>query len=424
MVQTLKNLAKHGLRRHPYLRYWVKTAKKHWENRNRVEHYRRESLICLEPDDASNRSFVKPKTPIGSNIEITNACNLNCLMCNTKLQERPSRLMKPEVFERIILELKVAGISTAGLHTVGETFVYKDLEALLEIAQHHNFLVWISTNAQFPERIEEVYTRFPGILNDIRISVDGATAKTFEHIRVGGSFEKVIESFEVIYKLNEGKQNFRVGITLDSILNSDTIYEIPLYFERFGKYMAQENMNFWVVTGLSPDNSYFKRTFPFPNLIRSEVPCHFPFTNQYFTYDGKATLCCRDYNEEIVVGDIMTSSLKEIWDGEEAERVREQHRNPDSLTINACQNCYGPHKFVETVTNNFIHYLHFKKPGISTDEFGDTLTALLEGMDQAMKNRDTLTLKNFVENMFNAVDRGLRLRPEQNHTKETACPPS
>ncbi len=348
----------------------------------------------------------KWKSRLGPISKKTNACNLNCLMCNTKLQERPNRLMEPKVFERIILELKATGVATAGLHTVGETFVYKDLEALLDIAQHHNFRVWISTNAQFPERIAEVYTHFPKMLNDIRISVDGATAKTFEHIRVGASFEKVIESFEVIHRLNEGKRNFRIGVTMDSIINSEAICELPLYFEKFGKYMAQENINFWVITGLSPDNSYFKNTFPYPNLIRSEVPCHLPFSSQYFTYDGKATLCCRDYNEELVVGDIMTSSLKEIWDGEEAEKVREQHRHPETLAIKACQNCFGPHKFVDSVINNFIHYLHLKRPGISKEEFGDMVSALLERMDYAMTTKDDSALKRCVGDTFDAIDRG------------------
>ena len=402
MLKTLKNLVRHRLRRHPHLRYWVKTTQKRWKDRDRAERYYQESLICLEPDGDLNRSFVKTEIPVGSNIEITNACNLNCLMCNTKLQERPMQLMKPDVFERIILELKATGINTAGLHTVGETFVYRELESLLEIAQHHNFRVWISTNAQFPNRIAEVYTKFPKMLNDIRISSDGATTETFEHIRVGGSFEKVIESFEVIHRLNAGKRNFKVGVTLDSILNTDTMYEIPVYFEKFGKYMAMEDINFWAVNGLSPDNAYFKETFPYPNLIRSEVPCHLPFQNQYFTYDGKATLCCRDYNAEIVVGDIMKSSMKEIWDGEEAEKVREQHRNPESLTIKACQNCFGPHQFVGTVTNNFIHYLHLKKPRLSNKEFGDNVAGLLKGMDHAMANNNSSSLKTFVADTFDA----------------------
>ena len=47
--------------------------------------------------------------------------------------------MEPKVFALIILELQKTGVTTTGLNTVGETFIYKDLEVLLEIAQFHNF---------------------------------------------------------------------------------------------------------------------------------------------------------------------------------------------------------------------------------------------------------------------------------------------
>ena len=401
----MKNFIRLKMRKHPYLRFYIKSAQKFLQDKDRIDRYRQDSLLCLDTLDL-NRVPQKAESPTGSNIEITNACNLNCLMCNTKMQERPYSSMKPEVFERIILQLKETGIKTAGLHTVGETFVYKDLETLFEIAERHDFTLWVSTNGHFPERIEEIYGKFPKILNDIRISVDGACKETFERIRVGGSFDKVIESFEVVHRLNRGKQNFKIGVTLDSILNMDTVYELPLYFERFGKYVAPESMNFWVVTGLSPDSSYFRETFPFPNLIRSEVPCDMPFNSQYFTYDGKATMCCRDYNGEITVGDIMDTSLKDIWDGESAEIVREQHRNPETLSISACQKCYGPHQFVQTVANNFIHYLYFKMPGLSNEEMGNSVVSLFEGMNDAMKTRDVRTVKTHVTQAFQSIDKG------------------
>ena len=41
---------------------------------------------------------------------------------------------------------------------------------------------------------------------------------------------------------------------------------------------------------------------------------------------------------------------------------------------------FGTYEFVGTVMNNFIHFLHHKRPGISNKEFGDSASALLEGM--------------------------------------------
>jgi hypothetical protein len=80
MLSKLNSLTRHKLREYPHLRYWVKKTQKRWQDRNRVNQYREESLVSLEPDSLSNRAFIKKEIPVASNIEITNACNLNCLM--------------------------------------------------------------------------------------------------------------------------------------------------------------------------------------------------------------------------------------------------------------------------------------------------------------------------------------------------------
>ncbi|HIF03717.1 MAG TPA: radical SAM protein, partial [Nitrospinaceae bacterium] len=212
MNVSLRQSVSHQIRKYPYLRYILKTAKRKLDEKKYGDLYYRNTLQELN-DINIDLIPRKLKRPQGSLIEITNACNLNCLMCNTKLSTRPASLMLPEVFERIIKQLKVSGINTAGLHTVGETFVYKDLDILLGIAEKHNFRVWISTNAQFPECIEPLFRKFPKTFNDLRISIDGATRKTFEEIRVGGSFDKVIETLDVVKKLNEGKKFFKIDVS-------------------------------------------------------------------------------------------------------------------------------------------------------------------------------------------------------------------
>ena len=99
------------------------------------------------------------------------------------------------------------------------------------------------------------------------------------------------------------------------------------------------------------------------------------------------------------------------------EKVREQHRQPDSLTIKACQNCFGPHNFVAPVINNFIHFLRIKMPEISNEEFGDSVSALLEGMNNALATKDNSSLKQCVSNTFDTVSRGEKLYPEKSKKK-------
>jgi radical SAM protein with 4Fe4S-binding SPASM domain len=283
-------------------------------------------------------------------IEITNACNLNCKMCNTKSSTRPASLMSPDDFELILVKLKHAGIASIALHTVGETFVYRKLESLLEIARRHGFEVRLSTNAQFPERLEEVYRAYPDIANVFRFSIDGATKETFEDIRVNGNFEKVIECLEVVHRINDGRPNSRIFLNIDAVISMVNFHEIPLFFQEFGRYLWVEYMNFWLINGLSPDDTYFFKTFPFPNLIRHSAPCHQPFDSMHFTYDGLATMCCRDYNGDLTVGDIHEKTYDELWNSAEAEAIRAQHVDPETLTNKACKNCYMPYTTCPTVS--------------------------------------------------------------------------
>jgi len=413
MLDFLKYNTRQTIRKYPKLRYRLKKAQRYFSKIERGGFYLQNTFELIKNInlDATLKKQVRPQASL---IEITNACNLNCLMCNTKLSTRPEGLMKPEVFERIIKQLKATKIHSAGLHTVGETFVYKDLKTLLDIARKHDFWVWISTNAQFPDKIEPLFRQFPETFTNIRISIDGATKETFERIRVNGSFEKVIETMEAIHRINKGERFYRIGATIDSILNLATVKEIPSYFETFEKYVFPENINFGVITGLSPDDGYFKSTFPFKYLVRSAVPCYMPFTNQYFTYDGQATMCCRDYNGEITVGNIMEKSSMEIWNGPEAEAVRQQHLDPETLNIEACKNCFMPYDFVSPVTNNYLHFLKIKLPNLSDDEFAKSVVALWEGMNEALENKDVPQLRSFVTHAFNEAGFGRHLSPKEN----------
>ena len=117
-------------------------------------------------------------------------------------------------------------------------------------------------------------------------------------------------------------------------------------------------------------------------------------------------MCCRDYNAEITVGDIMKSTSLEIWDGFQSENVRDQHRQPETLNINACKNCFTPYKFAISITNNFIHFIRIRIPEIPDWNFTDSVVALWEGMNEAMKTKDVARLKKLVTHSFEEVGAG------------------
>lgn len=346
-------------------------------------------------------TYVKQEIPLpGSLIEITNVCNLNCVMCNPKLSKRSAGFIKPEIFEKIIQQLKTIGINTVGLHTVGEPFVYKNLDVLFHIIKKYGFHVWLSTNGQFPERIEPLYRQFPRLADSYRFSIDGATEDTYEYIRKGGSFQKLIDSLEIIHKINKGKRKYYISLSIDSIISMTNVYELRQFFKVFEKYCYPENINFGLVNGVSLDPDYFKKEFPFPNLIRHNRPCHLPFTHVYFTYGGKVTLCCRDYDEELVIGDIQKNTIIDIWNNAEAESIRDSHLNTDKMSNKYCFNCYVPYRFISDIVNKYIHFMYYKYPQYTPKEFGDKVLDFLDNMNFVMQNKNTDLLKRVVLDVF------------------------
>ncbi len=63
--------------------------------------------------------------------------------------------------------------------------------------------------------------------------------------------------------------------------------------------------------------------------------CYNPFVNLFFDIDGKAVACCRSH--ENVLGRYPDQSIKEIWFGQQAERMRDHMRYND-LSM-GCSHC-------------------------------------------------------------------------------------
>jgi MoaA/NifB/PqqE/SkfB family radical SAM enzyme len=311
--------------------------------------------------------------------------------------------MEPKVFKNILENLKSVGIDTIGLHMVGEPFMYKNLENLMEIIRDCNLKVCLSTNGQFPERIEELYRKFPDVTNLYRFSIDAATRGTYEYIRRGASFDRLIKSLEVINRINGGKKGYRIALSIDSILNTDNLPEIPLFFEVFGKYCWPNSINFHLISGHSPDPTYFRKTFPFPNLIRYNVPCRLPFSGIFFTFDGKATLCCADYHGELVIGDIKDNSIMELWNSEKAEEIRKKHLNPVKMDIHFCKMCFGPHHPVSDITNEYIHLLIAHRPRLTKEEFNEKLASFLNNINAALAHKGLALFKRSVISALNRL---------------------
>lgn len=144
-----------------------------------------------------------PEWPVQLELSLTNACNLQCVMCDGDLSSairahREHLPPLPKVYDdaffndlRLFLP-HLQRITFIG----GEPFLgvetYRVFDMLTELERPPD--CWVTTNGTvFNDRVKRILAAVPF---DVSISIDGATAGTYESIREGSSYDKVIANID------------------------------------------------------------------------------------------------------------------------------------------------------------------------------------------------------------------------------------
>jgi radical SAM protein with 4Fe4S-binding SPASM domain len=133
-----------------------------------------------------------PPLPTELQVEITSACNLRCSMCLVSYRPPVNKLagaMTPELFGRILAE--VPTLRRLTMQGLGEPLLSPYLLDQVRLARSHGLAVGFNSNATLLSRARADELVAAG-LDWLHVSVDGATAGTYEGIRHGASFDTVI----------------------------------------------------------------------------------------------------------------------------------------------------------------------------------------------------------------------------------------
>jgi len=169
---------------------------------------------------------------------ITGKCNLRCRHCRgfpeSELSTERARRLIAE-----IAELKPGWVFVEG----GEPLLRQDLFELLELMQEKQLNVSLSTNGIL--LTPQILATLNQLEVKIMISIDGATPVTYESIRGGASFEKVVE---------QAYNCAQVGLlkAINFIILKRNYTEIPAIF----KLAASVGMPKITLIGLKPCYDY------------------------------------------------------------------------------------------------------------------------------------------------------------------------
>lgn len=316
----------------------------------------------LEPDQPSGM-------PLFLQVEPTILCNLECSFCINPFLPRTRTSLTPEKFERILDEAPdTTKISLVG---IGESFMNKKIFDLIRMAKKRGLEIGTTSNGTV------LNDRILGEILDcgldwLNFSIDGATKETYEKMRPGATFEKVLANITRISNAVENRQKPVLSIWFLS--NSGNIHELPDMVELVKSIgiprLNTQGVHYWghpdwhdkaneanAVVDLRPALRETQRraekagvefnwhNFPDPEKDRA---CKWPWKGSYITADGFVTPCCENGSDpqRINFGNILEQSYEEIWNSAEYREFRRQLRDPNSRP-SICEDCPSYHKPID-----------------------------------------------------------------------------
>lgn len=179
--------------------------------------------------------YLLGKRYISVQFDPINACNLRCKMCYFTDKDYVKKL-KGIFPKEDLTTLGSAIFKRAAKLQIGcgtEPTLYKNIDAILEIAQKHKVpYVSMTTNANLIEK-ESLEKWILLGLNEITVSLHGVTKDSYENFMAKGNFDRFLRSLTYITALKNKYPNFKLRINYT--FNQDNFKELQDFWTVFSK---------------------------------------------------------------------------------------------------------------------------------------------------------------------------------------------
>jgi len=303
----------------------------------------------INQDNRTRLETVIPlETPMVLFVDPSSSCNFRCSFCPTgdagllKKTGRWQGQMEMSTFRKVINDLKEfnSPLKVLRLYKDGEPFLNKNLAEMVRLARQSGIAESIdtTTNGSFLE-LETIKPILDAGIDRINISVDGLSDQQFlDFTQTKVDFEQYVKNIQSLYEI-KGSCEICIKIAGD-YLSEEERQKFYALFGDFSDRIFIENVSpcwpeFDVENrlGISIARGIYDQPL-------SEVnTCPYIFYSLSVNSDGSVSLCFLDWARKLVVGNMRTTSLKEIWNGEALHHHRIAHLNgtrKDNPTCSAC----------------------------------------------------------------------------------------
>lgn len=345
-----------------------------------------ENLKEIVDSNTSNRQL--GFRPLNMEIDITNNCNLRCVMCNfsdPRYYKVRKQQISVEKFEELASQV-FSRMNKVSLSFGAEPLLHTKIDQLLAILADYKVPYTYMHSNGLLLRKSNIEAMIQHGFSSLSISIDGATKETYEKIRIGGNFEKLIGNLQLLKQMKADNGVEHPTVSFNFVIMRQNMHELPAFIdmaaelgavgvnathmiawdrvgnqdmaatyekERCNNYLAlaHQRANEHGISFIAPEpfeletreglvvstHERSEEVFAYDcSSVSETVACPFPWVFVAVDMRGNVLPCGWWYNEK-PMGNIHEQNFFDIWQGKPYERLRQ--RLSESKLKGACSKC-------------------------------------------------------------------------------------
>jgi radical SAM protein with 4Fe4S-binding SPASM domain len=312
----------------------------------RVLHRKAQSLIGRLFFDLNADLEAMAQRPFELHLELTNLCNANCVFCPYQFQQRPKAFMSDEVFHKAVNDFtSIQGGSVGLTPIVGDALIdpqfltrVRHLRSLAQIDR-----IWLTTNAILLDKFGTKEVLQSGV-SSITISTSGFDKESYQRIYRSQSYDRMRRNVLALVEENArlgSPVNISIGLRtdrpLDEVMRDRDFQPILAYGPAIDFTWAFTSAGGRITREALPPGMRLRKAPP------KKEPCVSLYNGPIVLPDGDVLGCscvaAMDAIPDLLIGNVLRSSLLEIWTGERMKQLRDQFRPTGCALNKTCASC-------------------------------------------------------------------------------------
>lgn len=268
--------------------------------------------------------------PTSMKLELSSICNHKCSYCIVPSLKIKEKYMSEKIFYKALEEAKKNHFKEIGLFHMGEGTLHPQFCKFVEQIPN-TFDIFITTNGTQLDKLKYLVERN---IRSIKISLNGYNREIHKKNTGVDTFDLVINNLKEIIK-------YRNEISSTTQISASSIFynckEQNEFVDKIEKIVDSYYYTQIYNQANKVDNKFIKLTDD-KHIMKNtmNLPCFGLYNLCHIKVNGDVNLCRFGVDNEFTIGNIMNSSLDDIWFSKKAQTLRDKSTKGCLETCNKC----------------------------------------------------------------------------------------